>query len=273
MPKLVQFHLSALLKSFSSSQYPKCLAFETLLRKSLFVKNYLICWFILFCKVGASQRSHFLLWAGWYSYSEKRGSKVREINFLSLRMAVIIGRQCCKCLRHACSNCFSEPVWSWVTSLYSVALMIFNFTIAMKSLMVQWGHLACWKALAILHCCFLEDGKYSAVAFMDAFKAVCADSVGCLLPRLLIYCCCISSLQTTYFLLHCQDAGFCLDQGFLKIFDHFFSLVFTRLASSWASLFSSSISHFFFFKSAASFLLWMWSAWKASPTHSWCWTR
>lgn len=120
---------------------------------------------------------------------------------------------------------------------------------------------------------FLEDGKYSAVAFMDAFKAVCADSVGCLLPRLLIYCCCISSLQTTYFLLHCQDAGFCLDQGFLKIFDHFFSLVFTRLASSWASLFSSSISHFFFFKSAASFLLWMWSAWKASPTHSWCWTR
>jgi len=62
----------------------------------------------------------------------------------------------------------------------------------MKSLMVQWGHLACWKALAILHCCFLEDGKYSAVAFMDAFKAVCADSVGCLLPRLLIYCCCIA---------------------------------------------------------------------------------
>lgn len=40
---------------------------------------------------------------------------------------------------------------------------------------------------------FSEDGKYSTAVFMDAFKAVCADKMACLLPRFLIYCCCTST--------------------------------------------------------------------------------
>ena len=57
---------------------------------------------------------------------------------------------------------------------------------------------------------------------MDAFKAVCAGAMGFLLPRFLIYCYCICSLQTRYLLLHCQYMGFCHEKGFLQICNHFF---------------------------------------------------
>ena len=57
---------------------------------------------------------------------------------------------------------------------------------------------------------------------MYAFKAVCAGAMGFLLPRFLIYCYCISSLQTRYLLPHCQSMGFCHDEGFLQICNHFF---------------------------------------------------
>ena len=51
---------------------------------------------------------------------------------------------------------------------------------------------------------------------------LCAGAMGFLLPRFLIYCYCISSLQTRYLLLHCQSMGFCHDEGFLQICNHFF---------------------------------------------------
>ena len=51
---------------------------------------------------------------------------------------------------------------------------------------------------------------------------LCAVAMGFLLPRFLIYCYCISSLQTRYLLLHCQSMGFCHDEGFLQICNHFF---------------------------------------------------
>ena len=46
--------------------------------------------------------------------------------------------------------------------------------------------------------------------------------MGCLLPRFLVYCFCVSNLQALYLPLHCRNAGFRLDQGFLYIFNHCF---------------------------------------------------
>lgn len=67
-------------------------------------------------------------------------------------MVVNNGKYCCRHLQHANSNCLTEPVCLWVTCSCSLASTIFNSAIVTKSQIVLRGHLASWRALAILHC-------------------------------------------------------------------------------------------------------------------------
>ena len=85
--------------------------------------------------------------------------------------------------------------------------------------------------------------------------------MGFLLPMFLIYCCCISSLETTYLPCVTEMRVFASTRDFLRS-SITFSLVFTRSAISWPSLFSSSISHFFSYKSAVRSSFCVCSAWK-----------
>lgn len=95
--------------------------------------------------------------------------------------------------------------------------------------------------------------------------------MGFLLPMFLIYCCCISSLETTYLPCVTEMRVFASTRDFLRS-SITFSLVFTRSAISWPSLFSSSISHFFSYKSAVRSSFCVCSAWKDFLTRSWRWT-
>ena len=85
--------------------------------------------------------------------------------------------------------------------------------------------------------------------------------MGFLFPMFLIYCCCISSLETTYLPCVTEMRVFASTRDFLRS-SITFSLVFTSSAISWPSLFSSSISHFFSYKSAVRSSFCVCSAWK-----------
>lgn len=124
------------------------------------------------------------------------------------------------------------------------------------------------KGIAHTALFFSEDGKYSTAVFMDAFKAVCADMMACLLPRFLIYCCCTSSLQTKY-ISSCiaKMWVFASTRHFLR----------SSITSPWFSKgwqvpeYRCSVPQFLDFfnsKSAARSLFCVCSAWKAFLTRS-----
>ena len=169
-------------------------------------------------KVGGTIKKPFFFffhfWAGWHSCSWRRGFNVSGSALLSSAWQ--------SSLVDNVANVCDMPVLvvslNQCGSWCSLASTVFNSAIPTKSLTVPQGHLASRKALAILHCSSWRMARTLLYIVM-----------GFLLPMFLIYCCCISSLETTYLPCVTEMRVFASTRDFLRS-SITFSLVFTRSA-------------------------------------------